>query len=79
MEGYEGGGWRRRRWDDNAVCFKQFPDLQQGAVHGGAAAAEQYGEGFRGQGEVQVEHGGQDLVGECEPGRAAAPVVLVRG
>ncbi|MEU6293949.1 hypothetical protein [Streptomyces erythrochromogenes] len=23
------------------MCFEQFPDLQQGAVHGGAAAAEE--------------------------------------
>lgn len=29
-------------------------------MHGGAAAREQNGEGFRGQGDSQMEHGGQD-------------------
>jgi hypothetical protein len=46
-------------------------------VHRGPAAAEQYGERFRGQGDPQMEHGGQDLFGEVEPGRTAAPSIAV--
>jgi hypothetical protein len=60
------------------MCLEQSPDLQQGAVHGGAAAAEQHGEGFRGQGDPQVQHSGQDLFGEGETGWTAAPGITVR-
>ena len=48
-------------------------------MHGCAAAVEEHGEGFRGQVDVQVEHGGQDLVGEGEPGRASSPGVSFCG
>ncbi|GAA3289700.1 hypothetical protein GCM10020295_02210 [Streptomyces cinereospinus] len=58
---------------------EQSPVLQEGAVHGGPAAAKQHGQRFRGQGDPQVEHGGQDLFKETEPGRSAALEVAVRG
>jgi len=48
-------------------------------VYGGAAAAEEHGEGFRGQVDAQMQHGGQDLVGEGEPGWAAVSGIAVRG
>ncbi|MDQ0688657.1 hypothetical protein QF032_007693 [Streptomyces achromogenes] len=57
--------------------IEQSPDLQQGAAHGGAAAAEEHGEGVRGQGDLEVKDGCQDLVGGGEPGRAAALDVAV--
>lgn len=79
LEGCEGGGRGRCRRDDDAVCLEQCPDLQQGAVHGGATAVEQHGERFRGQGDPQVKDGRQDLVGENESGRAAAPGVAIDG
>jgi hypothetical protein len=40
------------------VGIEQFPDLQEGAVHGGAAAGEQHGEGFRGQIDVVGDRAG---------------------
>jgi len=51
----------------------------QGAVHGGAAAVEQQGEEFGREGDSQVEHGGQDLVGEGELEWATTLGVTVRG
>lgn len=38
----------------------------------GPAAAEQDGKGFCGKANSQMEHGGQDLVGEGEPGWTAS-------
>lgn len=49
LEGYESdrrGGGRR---DNNAACFEQSPGLQESAVHGSPATAEQHGKGFGGQ------------------------------
>lgn len=47
-------------------------------MHGSTAAVEQNGKRFRGQVDAQVEHGGQDLVGEGGAGRASAPGVSCR-
>lgn len=69
----EGGGWSGRRWDDDAVRLHQLPDPQQGAVHGGPTAVEQYGEGFRGQGIPQVKDGCQDLVVGGKASRGGRP------
>jgi hypothetical protein len=79
LEDPEDDGWCCREWDDNTVRLEQSPVLQEGAVHRGPAAVEQHGERFHGQGDLQMEHGGQDLFGEREPGRAAARDVAVEG
>ena len=46
-------------------------------MHGDATAAEEHGEGFGGQVDAQVQHGGQDLVGESEPGWATTRLAVV--
>jgi len=67
----DAGGQVRRggdRLDAVPVLVQQVPDLGERSPDGGAAGAEQVGEGVVGQAEAQVEHGGHDAVGEGEDG-----------
>ena len=65
----DAGGQVRRggdRLDAVPVLVQQVPGLGEGSPDGGAAGAEQVGEGVLGQAEAQVEHSGHDAVGEGE-------------
>jgi hypothetical protein len=80
VELVQGGELVRAGLDGVSGLVKELADLAYASVDGFGSDAEQFGDGDLGQGQVVVEDGGQEPVGQGEDRAAAgAGPLLTRG